>query len=125
MDLPDEVRRTLGLALQILEEFPEKLRPYSNIEDMQGLLAGQSSGRDGLIITEAIATALISRTQQIINNPPLNPEDRELFTQVMNERLTEFNALFGLVKQCDAGVFATTYVQTLMRFSFSRRHHDQ
>jgi hypothetical protein len=38
MDLSDQnVRRALGLALQILEELPEKLRPHSNIADLRKL----------------------------------------------------------------------------------------
>jgi hypothetical protein len=38
--------------------------------DTCDLLGGKASGRDGLIVSEATATALVCRTQQIIANPP-------------------------------------------------------
>lgn len=110
MSSPTDVRRALGLAVQILEELPDHLRPKSNIEDMRGLLEGQSSGRDGVIVVEAIATALAWRTQQMIANPP-RFDDTELGVQVHNNRLSELTALFELVRQADARTFAIYFVQ--------------
>ena len=55
MDLDHNVRRVLGLAIQILEDAPGNLRPLSNIDDMRDLLKGETTGRDGLIVTHAVA----------------------------------------------------------------------
>jgi hypothetical protein len=48
-ELNNDLRRALGLAVQILEDMPEWLRPHSNMEAMRSLLAGNSTGRDGFI----------------------------------------------------------------------------
>jgi hypothetical protein len=59
--------RALGIAVQILEELPDELRPDSNIADMREMLAGNSTGRDGLILTQAVATALAFRAVNAMN----------------------------------------------------------
>ena len=111
MELSEDVRRALGLAMQILEDRPDELRPHSNISDMKQLLSGQSSGRDGIIITEALATALAFLTLRAITDPA-NPHLR---IDVFNARLHEFEALFKLVGRVDAWTFAVRYVYACER----------
>jgi hypothetical protein len=123
--LPENVRSALGLALQILEKLPEKQRPESNMDDMRGLLAGQSSGRDGLIVSEAIALALAYQTQRAIIDPPLlgwieDGDDRELRTKIVNTRMREIAILFELVRQIDARSFPSDYMQACMRVGAAR-----
>lgn len=62
-ELNNELRRALGLAVQLLADLPEWLRPESDMDDMRMLLAGGSTGRDGYIIAQALATALVYRTR--------------------------------------------------------------
>jgi hypothetical protein len=121
MNLSEDMRRALGLAVQILEELPDELLPYSNIEDMKGLLAGQSSGRDGWIVTEAVATALAYLTHRSITIPPMSDgNDRELSVQRMNTRVHEFAALFELVRQVEAYTFSASYLQSCDRLAVKR-----
>ena len=63
-ELSEDARRMLGLAMQILEDLPEWLQPASNMADMRTILAGGNTGRDELIISEAVNTALAWRTHK-------------------------------------------------------------
>jgi hypothetical protein len=107
--LPDDVRRALGLALQVLEEQPKWLQPKSNMSDMRKLLNGQDTGRDGLILTEAIAVALAMRTLHILAHPA--GQDG------LSNRLDEFRSLFTVVQQCDPWTFAVQFVGACDRFA--------
>ncbi|MHC2839808.1 hypothetical protein [Bradyrhizobium diazoefficiens] len=85
--VPEDIRSALGLAEQILQELPDELRP-----NMRALLTGEASVHDGLIIAEAIATALA------ITNPPYRDgDDRDLRADAYNARMSEFATLFELV----------------------------
>jgi anthranilate phosphoribosyltransferase len=100
--MEDDIRRVLGLAIQILEDMPEHLQPHSNIEDIRKILAGEETGRGPLIIAQAIATALAFRTQQAL-------------TVVADgighvNRMNEFSALFGLVQRCDVTTLTMYFV---------------
>jgi hypothetical protein len=113
MDIPENIRRALGLASQILEDMPEQLRPESDIEDMRQLLASEGTGdtgRDGLLICQAIATALAWRTRQW---PKFNPQ----YPELINERWGELTSLFEVVRQIDARTFALTYSEACNRFA--------
>src|SRR5215471_13474564 len=89
------LHRALGLAIQILEELPDDLRPRSNIEDMKALLAGQSTGRDGLIQTEAVATALAHLSQRALGVSPYLDRDRvDNAVAGLNNRTHDFRAVF-------------------------------
>jgi hypothetical protein len=68
----EELRNALATAVQILKDLPEEFQPKSNIEDMEEILAGRSSGRDGYIMMEAVAIALAWHTHRAIQHP-LNP----------------------------------------------------
>jgi hypothetical protein len=79
MDIPENIRRALGLAYQILLDLPEQLRPESDAADMQQLLEGKSTGdtgRDGLIIASGVATALAWRTLAGIQSEVPGPAQR-------------------------------------------------
>jgi hypothetical protein len=123
--LPADVRRALGLTLQIFEELPEMRRPESNMDDIRDLLGGQSSGRDRVIINEAIAMALAYQTRRMIDNAqqPLwadDASDRELRSKVYNAQMSEFTDLFILINQIDAGTFAIYYQQACIRLGLAR-----
>ena len=60
--------------------------------------AGESTSRDGAILTEAAATALAWRTLEIVEAPPLEAANAEVHIR----RVEEFKALFALVKRIDA-----------------------
>ncbi len=102
--------RALGIAVQILEGFPDELRPDSNIADMREMLAGKSTGRDGLILTQAIATALAFRAVNAmsVRRDYSNPEHALVG---LNRRNEEFSALFELAGQCDAPLLGLYFDQ--------------
>jgi len=117
--LSEDIARALGLTLQILEELPEEWRPESNREDMRGLLGGQSSGRDGMIITEAVAMALAYRTQRMIANPVYiksdDKDEQERWIKIINNRVQEVAELFGLVGRIDTYTLAHYYQEACIR----------
>jgi hypothetical protein len=91
----EELRNALATAVQILKDLPEEFQPTSNIEDMEEILAGRSSGRDGYIMTEAVATALAWHTYRAIRhplNPALaeSPADQDTCVSLYNVRISEF-----------------------------------
>jgi hypothetical protein len=114
------LRRALGLAIQRLEELPDDLRPRSNIDDMKALLAGQSTGRDGLIQTEAVATALAHLSQRALSVSPYLDRDRvDNAVAGLNNRMHDFRALFDLAKRCDAETLAIKFVEACSRLGAS------
>jgi hypothetical protein len=113
IELNNDIRRALGLAVQILEDMPEWLQPLSNMDDMRDLLARESTSRDGAILTEAAATALAWRTLEIVEAPPLEAANAEVHIR----RVEEFKALFALVKRIDASHFALRYVEMCDRLA--------
>ena len=102
IELDNDTRRVLGLAVQSLEDMAEWAKPRSNMADMRSLLAGKSSGRDSQIIVEAIAVALAHRTVEIVNVP--------LNDTTFRTRLDEFTALFDLLQRADTPLLALRYV---------------
>jgi hypothetical protein len=75
--------------------------------------AGESTSRDGAILTEAAATALAWRTLEIVEAPPLEAANAEVHIR----RVEEFKALFALVKRIDASHFALRYVEMCDRLA--------
>jgi hypothetical protein len=129
----DDIRRCLGLAVQILDDLPRWLRPASNMNDMRAILNGEDSGRDGQIIVQAVATALAWRSQQAITDvigaglSATAPEDRQrVYTAFarLDNRMQEFSALFKLVQLCDARTFAVYYNETCDRMARAHRKAD-
>ena len=116
VELDNDMRRALGLAVQILEDLPEWLRPESNMDEMRALLAGQSTGRDSVILTEAAAIALAWRTLNIIEGKPHDAANADEHTK----RVEEFRALFAIAKRIDAFPFALRYVEMCDRLARSR-----
>ena len=114
-ELSEDARRMLGLAMQILEDLPEWLQPASNMADMRTILAGGYTGRDELIISEAVATALAWRTQQATAHPIVDNEPG------FNNRLHEWESLFGLIQLCDAQLCAISYNQACNRIALAGR----
>ena len=111
--LTDDARFALGLALKILDELPENIRPISSMADMRSLLDGQSSGRDGLIVAQAVALALAHLTQQTIADTPIltySPDDSEPWLRLCNERLNEFAMLFGAIRHFRAVLLPAAYL---------------
>jgi hypothetical protein len=110
------LRRALGLAIQILEELPDDLRPRSNLDDMKAMLGGRSTGRDGLIQTEAVATALAHLSQRALGVSPYLDRDRvDNAIAGLNNRMHDFRAIFDLAKRCDAGTLALKSVKACSR----------
>jgi hypothetical protein len=60
-EMDESMLRALGIAIQILGEMPDHLRPESDISEMREIMAGKSTGRDFFIVTQAVATALAYR----------------------------------------------------------------
>jgi hypothetical protein len=101
----EDLRRQLGLAIQILEELPDKFRPESNIADMREILSGEWDGPDArvtVLLVQAVAIALAFRTLTVLNTPIRRDSRNE-------NRIAEFQTLFELVKLADAGVLASYY----------------
>jgi hypothetical protein len=100
----DTVRRALGLAVQIIEEMPEKHQQYSNMNDMRHLLTGGSTGRDDYIILQALTLALALRASTV---PPSKSfadiEEMERACVGFNNRLSEFGDLFSAPFRCMPG----------------------
>jgi hypothetical protein len=111
-----ELRKALGLALQILEDLPGQLRPENNIKDMHEILAGRSSGRDDIIVQEAVATALAWRTHDAVLHP-LNPDDKEAFASGFNNRAAEFADLFTAVSILGPNSVGMLFVQACNRIA--------
>jgi len=108
----EDLRRQLGLAIQILEELPEKFRPASNIADMREILAGEWDGPDAratVLLVQAVATALAFRTLTVLNAPTRRDSRNEPYMGGVENRIAEFQTLFELVKLADAGVLASYY----------------
>lgn len=102
--------------MQILEELPDKSRAGSNLVEMRGLLAGKASRNQGLIVFEAIATALAWRTQQAIAEP-LDFESPELDHLI--GRIGEFEQLHEALGLPYATTFAPHYVEACHRLGRS------
>jgi hypothetical protein len=113
--IPENIRRALGLAVAILEDMPERLQPRSNMEDMRELLAGGSTGRDGLIAAQAIATALAFRTWNAMTTKH-DYESEAAWVGVDNLR-KEFRGLFVVAAMVDPGTFAMWYTEACGRFA--------
>jgi hypothetical protein len=108
----EDLRRQLGLAIQILEELPDKFRPASNIADMREILAGEWDGPDvrvTVLLVQAVATALAFRTLTVLNTPTRRDSRKEPYIGGLENRIAEFQTLFELVKLADAGVLASYY----------------
>jgi hypothetical protein len=110
----EDINRMLGLAVQILEEMPEGLRPKINTKDIQAILAGDDTGRNGLIITEAAAAALVFRTQYAIDHP----------AAINGVNIKKLFALFQLMQHCDAWNFAVKYIEVLDRFGRAKTERE-
>ena len=89
---------------------PQWLQPASNMDDMRDLLAGKDAGRDGLIMVEAVVTALAWRTQQALT-VVVDAEGH-------SNRMNELHGLFELVQRCrDAWTFTVMYAQVCDRIA--------
>ena len=100
--IEEDIRRALGIAIQVLEEQDECLQPASNMRDMKAILDGKNTGRDSLIITQGVAAALVIRTRQAMAIP-LND------ARGVDNRLHELTSLFALARLCDPWTFAIEY----------------
>jgi len=110
------MRRALGLAVQILEDMPEWLRPESNMRDIRRILAGESTGRDSFIMAEAIAIAIAWRTVSIVESPPVTVENAD----VNVSRLHEFRDLFAAAWCVDSWSVAISYAGMCDRLARAR-----
>ena len=102
--------RAIGIAIQALEELPDHLRTMSNIADLRRMLAGEDTGRDGVIAVQAIALALAFRTQtaMLSGQSPMSEARGVGF----NNRLQEFAAIFDLIRHCSSPqMLAMAYVE--------------
>jgi hypothetical protein len=102
--------RALAIAVQVLEELPDELRPDSNIDDMREMLAGKSTGRDWLILSQAVATALAFRAANAMS-VRRDFSDPEHAVAGLTNRNQEFSALFELAGRCNAPLLALYFDQ--------------
>jgi hypothetical protein len=110
-----DTHRMLGLAVQILEEMPEGLRPKINTKDIHAIMAREDTDRNGLIRTEAVANALAFRTQQVIDHP----------AAINGVNIQKLFVLFQLVQHCDAWNFAVKYIEVLDRFGRAKTEREK
>jgi hypothetical protein len=111
----DTMRRALALAVQILEELPDHLRPESNIEDMRDFSDGETTGRDGFIMAEALATALAFRAFTAMTTK--TPNDTDAMVASINSREREFASLFTLVRHVNPELLAMLFTQACRRIA--------
>jgi hypothetical protein len=127
-DLNQEaLRQALGLAVSILEDLPAHLRPARNMEDMRQLLAGRTSDRGGIIVMEAVSTALAFRTFNAMTYPiefhnkmGLHGKDRQDLaarSDRLNSRTQEFGALFALLATFDPYAMGSYYLEACSRLA--------
>lgn len=107
----EDTCRILSLALRILEQYPEWLRPESDMRDMRRILAGKDSGRDGLIIAEAAATVLV-----IYAAHPLEGVNKdEWIARDFNTRMHDLSAAFELLQRLSTRNVAVSYLGACTR----------
>jgi hypothetical protein len=123
MTLDETLRKALFLAVPILEKMPDTYRPDSNIEDMREILAGRSTGRDGLIIMQALAMALAYRTSTACNEPMKFADGDDFISEApaLNRRLHEFSDLFAAVAKADPWSFAVYFSQACDQIAAARQ----
>jgi hypothetical protein len=97
--------RALGLAVQILEELADDLRPEDDIADMRRMLNGESTGRDEWVVTQAVATALAFRAISASRLPVASAN--------LNNRIQEFRALFEAAARCNAWALGASFTTAL------------
>jgi hypothetical protein len=119
MEIDGTLLRALGPVAHILEELPDHLRPESNIAAIRRILSGESTGGDGFIIAQAIATALAFRALSA-NRLQLDFSDPERATGRLNDRMQEFRdqarefgTLFEAAALCDPWALATHFASAL------------
>jgi hypothetical protein len=112
--MDNDLRQALKLALKVLEDLPEMFRPERNIEDMREILAGLKTGRDQLIMVQAVATALAYRSLEIATTKQQESDGRDV---VVERRMDDFSALFSLVKRCDLSTLALYYTEACTKFA--------
>ncbi len=109
-EIGDSQLRALAIAVQVLEELPDELRPDINIDDIREILASKSTGRDWLILTQAVAMALAlcalysMRVSRDLSN-------LEHAVAGFTNRIHEFSALFELASQCNAALLGLCFDQ--------------
>jgi hypothetical protein len=119
-ELDNDTRRTLGLAVQVLEDLPDWLQPASNMRDMRSLLDGKSTTRDEVILAEAAAVALIHRTIDIVESEPFGPNNAEVYST----RLHEFHALLAVLQRADPWTLAIFYAEMCDKLARSRQEQQ-
>ena len=117
--MDNDLRQALKLALKVLEDLPEMFRPERNIEDMREILAGLKTGRDQLIMVQAVATALTLayRSLEIATTKQQVSDGRDVIVQRFNSRMDDLSALFSLVKRCDLSTLALYYTEACTKFA--------
>jgi hypothetical protein len=115
--MDNDLRQALKLALKVLEDLPEMFRPERNIEDMREILAGLKTGRDQLIMVQAVATALAYRSLEIATTKQQESDGRDVIVERFNSRMDDFSALFSLVKRCDLSTLALYYTEACTKFA--------
>ena len=112
----ETIRRVLGLAIQILEDAPENLRPESNMDDMRRLLEDleHDTGRNSTIIAQAAVIVLAFMSKRALSKSPWFDERRgspaAKWTGFTNS-VDEFYALFELLGRIHPSALAQQYIQ--------------
>ena len=82
------------------------------------MIAGETTDRAGLLLVQAVATALALRVQSAFANPQQwNREDTSTEPVAFNNRVQEFTPLLELAKASDAKMLALLLVEALDRFA--------
>jgi hypothetical protein len=116
--MDENLRRALGLAVQILDEMPTEFRPANNIKEMRGILAGRSSGRDDILLTQAVATALAFRAVSAMRAK--RDLSRPSGLSGLDYRLKEFGDLFEMAARCSPSMLGMYFDQACGKLAPSR-----
>ena len=77
----------------------------------------ESSGRDGVIVAEAIAIALAWRTREVLESKPHGASNADVHIR----RIDEFRDMFTLAQRINAYHFALSYLEMCDRLARSRQ----
>jgi len=118
------LQRILGLAVQILEDLPDNHQPKSDMADMRRIMAGEDTGRDGMIQHEAVAVVLAWMTKRALAKDFFWDESKGSTEAKMvgfQNQLREFTELFQLIERCSPEMLALAYNTACARISFDER----
>jgi hypothetical protein len=116
------VKSALGIAIAVLEELSDPLRPNSNIDDMKTILNVRTTGsvgRDNLIVAHAVAAGLAMRAIHAIDHPI--DLSKDMAGTVLTSRVSDFMSLFAAAADCAPGDLAIKFAEVPVQISKAAR----